>query len=274
MVNTVPFVKLNNEIMMPQFGLGVYKANEGEEVENAVATALRAGYRLIDTATIYRNEKGVGKAIAASGVPREELFITTKLWNDDQGYDSTLLAFDKSLDMLSLDYIDLYLIHWPKTGTYKETWKAFEKLHADKKIRAIGVSNFKPRHLEELLKTANVVPAVNQIELHPMMTQLETRQYCKEKSIKIESWSPLMRAGELFKNKIITSIAANHNKEPAQVVLRWHIQSDLIVIPKSVTPERIRSNIDIFSFELTAYEMKQIDGLNQDIRIGPDPDTF
>lgn len=274
MANPAPAIKLNNGIIMPQFGLGVFKAEEGEEVENAVSTALKSGYRLIDTAAIYRNEEGVGRAIAESDVPRSEMFITTKLWNDDQGHDSALLAFNKSLDRLGLDYIDLYLIHWPVQDKYKTTWKAFEELYADGKIRAIGVSNFKPHHLDGLLEDCEVMPAVNQIELHPMHTQLETRRYCRQKGIKVESWSPLKKAGELLKNEVITGIADSHNKAPAQVVLRWHIQSGLIVIPKSVTPERIKSNIDIFDFELSADEMKQIDGLNQNERIGPDPDSF
>ena len=276
MVNTVPGIKLNNGIMMPQFGLGVFKAKEGEEVEGAVAVALEAGYRAIDTAAVYGNEEGVGRAIAASGIPRQELFITTKLWNDDQGHDATLLAFNKSLDRLGMDYVDLYLIHWPKAekGKYKDTWKAFEELYASGKIRAIGVSNFKPPHLQELLKDAKVVPAVNQIELHPMMTQLATREYCEAKGIKIEAWSPLMRAGELLENPLIIKVAGKYSKEPAQVVLRWHIQSGLIVIPKSVTPKRIQSNIDIFDFELTSEEMEQIDRLNQDKRVGADPDLF
>ncbi len=274
MAGAVPDIKLNNGIMMPQFGLGVFKAEEGEEVETAVSEALKAGYRLIDTAAIYGNEEGVGKAIAESGIPREELFITTKLWNDDQGHEAVSVAFNKSLDKLGLEYVDLYLLHWPVTGKYKASWQELEKLYADGQIRAIGVSNFKPHHLEELLKEAKTVPAVNQIELHPLMSQQETRKFCDEKGIKVESWSPLMQAGKLLEDPLINKLASKHNKEPAQIVLRWHIQSGLIVIPKSVTPKRIKSNIDIFDFELSQNDMEQIDGLNQSRRIGPDPDSF
>lgn len=271
-----PTIKLNNGIQLPQIGFGVYKIEDGIEVEQAVGTAFKAGYRSVDTATIYRNEEGVGRAIAYSGIPREELFITTKLWNDDQGYDETLQAFDKSLELLGLDYIDLYLVHWPVPGKNKiaDTWRAMEKLYADGKTRAIGVCNFKPNHLEDLLSNAQVVPAINQIELHPKLTQLETRQYCQEKGIAVESWSPLMQGGELLQDNTITGIANTHGKEPAQVILRWHIQSGLIVIPKSVTPERIHSNINIFNFELSDDEMQRINNLNQNKRIGPDPDTF
>lgn len=271
-----PTIRLNNGILMPQIGFGVYKVDDGYEVEQAIEAAFRAGYRAIDTAAIYRNEEGVGRAVAYSGIPREELFITTKLWNDDQGYQTTLDAFNESLHKLATDYVDLYLIHWPKPseGKVADTWKAMEKLYASGKVRAIGVSNFKPHHLDELLKTAKVVPAVNQIELHPMLNQLETRTYCKEKGIAVESWSPLMQAGELLEHKTINGIANAHGVEPAQVVLRWHLQSGLIIIPKSVTPERIESNIDIFSFKLSEDEMSRINKLDCGKRIGPDPDSF
>lgn len=276
MVNKVPHIKLNNNLEMPQFGLGVFKVKDGEEVEKAVITALQSGYRLIDTAAVYENEEGVGRAIASSGIPREELFITTKLWNDEQGYESAIEACNASIEKLGLEYVDLYLIHWPKPseGKIKDTWRAFEELLADGKVRAIGVSNFKPDHLQELLDGAEIVPAVNQIELHPFLTQLETREYCADHGIEIESYSPLMRGGELLENEVIAGIADKYKKTPAQVVLRWHIQSGLIVIPKSVTPERIRSNIDIFDFEMTAEDMNHIDGLNKNKRVGGDPDTF
>ncbi len=273
---STPLLRLNNGILMPQLGFGVYKIQEGEEVEEAVATALKNGYRAIDTAAIYGNEEGVGRAIADSGIPRDELFITTKLWNDQQGYESALQAIDDSLERLGLEYVDLYLIHWPKPKEHKfiETWQAMEQLYYDGKARAIGVSNFKPAHLDELLSQTEVVPAVNQIELHPMFSQAETRLYCVEKGILVESWSPLMQGKELLRHKTITGIANAHGKEPGQIVLRWHIQSGLLVIPKSATPERIASNINIFNFELTEDEMQRIDALNQGKRIGPDPDLL
>lgn len=276
MAQDIPSVELNNGIKMPQFGLGVYQAEAGEEVELAVKTALEAGYRHIDTAMIYRNEESVGKVIAESGIPRDELFITTKLWNDDQGYETSLAAIDASLKRLGLDYVDLYLMHWPvpSKGLFKETWRAMEQLYKDGKTLAIGVSNFKPSHLKELLEDAEVVPAVNQIELHPMLAQHETRNFCKENGIWVESWSPIMRGGELLDNPVIKEIADAHGKEPAQAILRWHIQSELIVIPKSVTPSRIKSNMEIFDFELSDEEMKRIDELDAGKRIGPDPDSM
>lgn len=274
--NKVPNVVLNNGIAMPQFGLGVWQAQEGGEVELAVKTALENGYRLIDTAAIYGNEVGVGMAIKGSGVPREELFVTTKLWNDRQGYNSTLQAFDESLQKLSMDYIDLYLIHWPmpRQGKFVESWRAMERLYADKRVRAIGVSNFKPEHLQELLKASTIVPSINQIELHPKLQQIETRQFCEGQGIKIESYSPLMRGSELLNNSVLTGLADKHQKTPAQVVLRWHIQSGLIVIPKSVTPARIQENIDIFDFELDDEDMTAIARMNKNQRIGIDPDKF
>lgn len=273
---TTPTIRLNNGILMPQLGLGVFKIEGDNLVEETVETAFKAGYRLIDTAAVYRNEAGVGRAVAYSGIPREELFITSKVWNDDQGYDSTLKAFDDSLERLGMDYLDLYLIHWPKPQLKKsaETWRALERLYEEGRTRAIGVSNFKPSHLDDLLQTARIVPAVNQIELHPMLSQLETRAYCRENGIAVESWGPIMRGGELLKNKTIGGIANAHGKEPAQVVLRWHIQSGLIAIPKSVTPERIQSNINIFDFKLSNDEMERINGLNNDYRTGPDPDNY
>jgi methylglyoxal/glyoxal reductase len=272
----VPSVQLNNGILMPQFGLGVYKAKDGDEVEEAIATALASGYRLIDTAAIYRNEEGVGRAIAASAIPREEIFVTTKLWNDDQGYEQTHAAFNKSLERLGLDYVDLYLIHWPIMAENKsiETWRALEEIYADGKSRAIGLSNFMPKHIDALLAQSEVVPAVNQIELHPRLTQEETIIYCREKGIAVESWSPLMRAGELFEHEIIKDLAGKYEREPAQVILRWHIQLGLIAIPKSVTPERIRSNIRIFDFELDEDEMSRISSLNENYHLGPDPNKM
>jgi diketogulonate reductase-like aldo/keto reductase len=276
MVNsTIPTVTLNNGVEIPQLGLGVFQTREGAEVEGAVSAALEAGYRLIDTAAIYGNEVGVGRAIKASGVPREEIFITTKLWNANHAYEDALRAFDESLSKLDCGYIDLYLIHWPlpMEGKFTQAWKAMEKLYGDKRTRAIGVSNFKPHHLEELLGASEIVPAVNQIELHPLFQQKETCAYCAEHGIAVESYSPLMQGGEALEHPVVAGLAQKYGKTPAQVILRWHVQSGLIVIPKSARPERIRENFDIFDFELSADEMRQIDGMDQGRRIGADPDT-
>jgi diketogulonate reductase-like aldo/keto reductase len=272
---TVPNITLNNGVDIPQVGLGVWQAAEGTEVEAAVRAALDTGYRLIDTAAIYGNEVGVGKAIKESGLPREEVFITTKLWNANHAYEDALRAFDESLKKLDCGYINLYLIHWPlpMEGRFTEAWRALEKLYNDKRVLAIGVSNFKPHHLDELLKEATVIPAINQIELHPMFQQKETRAYCAERGIAIESYSPLMRAGEALEHPTIVDVAQRHGKTPAQVVLRWHVQSNLVVIPKSVNPERIRENFALFDFELSADEMQQIEGMDQGRRIAADPDT-
>ena len=276
MKNPIPLVTLNNGVTMPQLGLGVFKTQEGSEVETAVRAALDVGYRLIDTAKLYGNEAGVGNALKASGIPREELFVTTKLWNDDQGYDSTLRAFDASMKRLDLEYLDLYLIHWPtpSRGLFKETWRAFEKLYKEKRIRAIGVSNFKPHHLDELLAGSEVVPAVNQIELHPLLQQKETRDYCKAHNIQVESWGPIGGAGAtLLQDVRLQIIAEKHGKSPAQAVLRWHIQNDLVVIPKSVHEERIKENADIFDFSLDSEDMSIINSMDSGGRHGPDPDV-
>jgi 2,5-diketo-D-gluconate reductase A len=271
-----PMITLNNGVAMPQLGLGVWQTKDGAEVERAVSVAIDSGYRLIDTAAVYGNEEGVGRAIAASNVPREELFITTKLWNADQGYDNTLNAFEKSISRLGLNYVDLYLIHWPVPAKdkYIDTWRALEKLYADGKIRAIGVSNFTVEYLEKLLNETTIVPAVNQIELHPRMTQGRLRAYCAHNDIAIESYSPLGgTGGDLLDEPTLTKLADTYGKSPAQIVLRWHIQHGLIVIPKSVTPERIKQNIDVFDFELSDDDMTTIDHLNTDTRIGSDPET-
>lgn len=265
--------KLSNGVEMPWFGLGVYKVEEGDQVVNSVKWAIEAGYRSIDTAALYQNEEGVGQAIKESGVPREELFITTKVWNSDQGYDTTLQAFEKSLSKLGLDYVDLYLVHWPVKGKYKDTWRALEKLHEDGKVRAIGVSNFQIHHLEDLLADAKVRPVVNQVELHPLLSQVELRNYCKEQGIQIEAWAPLAQ-GRLLDNPTLQAIADKHGKSIAQVLLRWDIQSGIVTIPKSIKKERIVQNADIYDFELSAEEMKQIDDLNEDRRFGADPDNF
>ncbi len=271
----VPVITLNNGVQIPQIGLGVWQAKEGSEVERAVLAALEAGYRLIDTAAAYGNEAGVGRAIKDSGLQREELFITTKLWNANHAYDDALRAFDESMAKLDCDYIDLYLIHWPlpMENKYKEAWKALEHIYDSKRVRAIGVSNFKPNHLEELLKDAQTVPAVNQIELHPRFQQRETHAYCAEHGIVIESWSPLMHGGEVLESPEISKLAQSYGKTAAQVVLRWHIQNGFIVIPKSVNPSRIQENFDLFDFELSDDDMRTIEGMDRGKRIGSDPDT-
>ncbi|MEU5221591.1 aldo/keto reductase [Streptomyces toyocaensis] len=260
---------------MPQLGFGVWQVPDAE-AETAVATALEAGYRSIDTAAVYGNEEGTGRAVARSGVPREDLFVTTKLWNSDQGYDSTLRAFDTSLSKLGLDYVDLYLIHWPAPArdTYVDTYKAFEKLHADGRVRAIGVSNFLPEHLERLIGETSVVPAVNQIELHPHLQQHAAREYHAEQGIATEAWSPLGSGKGILEIPAIVAIARKHGRTPAQVVLRWHLQLGNVVIPKSVTPSRIQENIDVFGFSLDAEDLAAISALNEDRRIGPDPAEF
>jgi diketogulonate reductase-like aldo/keto reductase len=271
----VPPIVLNNGVEMPQLGFGVWQVPD-DEAERAVATALEAGYRSIDTAAIYGNEEGTGRAVAASGIPREEVFVTTKLWNSDQGYDSALRAFDTSLGKLGLEYVDLYLIHWPTParGKFVDTYKALEKLHAEGRVRAIGVSNFLPEHLEHLIAEASVIPAVNQIELHPHLQQHAAREYHAEQGIATEAWSPLGQGKGLLEVPAIVAIGQKHNRTPAQVVLRWHLQLGNIVIPKSVTPSRIRENIEVFDFSLDTEDLAAISALNEDRRLGPDPATF
>ncbi|MFE2280269.1 aldo/keto reductase [Streptomyces sp. NPDC059454] len=257
---------------MPQLGFGVWQVPDAE-AETAVTTALEAGYRSIDTAAIYGNEEGTGRALAKSGVAREDLFVTTKLWNSDQGYDSTLRAFEASLSKLGLAYVDLYLIHWPTPARdrYVDTYKAFEKLLADGRVRAIGVSNFLPEHLDRLIAETSVVPAVNQIELHPHLQQHAAREYHAEQGIATEAWSPLGSGKGILEIPAIVAIAQKHGRTPAQVVLRWHLQLGNVVIPKSVTPSRIEENIDVFGFSLDAEDLAAISALNEDRRIGSDP---
>lgn len=273
MQNLQSTVQLSNGVKIPWFGLGVYKVENGDEVVSSVKWAIEAGYRSIDTAALYQNEDGVGQAIRESGVPREELFVTTKVWNSDQGYDSTLQAFEQSLDKLGLEYVDLYLVHWPVKGKYKDTWRALEKLHEDGKVRAIGVSNFQIHHLEDLLADAKVRPVVNQVELHPLLSQVELRNYCKEQGIQIEAWAPLAQ-GRLLDNEVLQTIGEKYGKSVAQVLLRWDLQSGIVTIPKSIKQERIVQNADIFDFELSPEDMKQIDDMNQNQRFGADPDNF
>jgi diketogulonate reductase-like aldo/keto reductase len=274
MTGTVPFITLNNGVEIPQLGFGVFQVPD-DETTAAVATALETGYRSIDTAAVYGNETGVGRALAKSEIAREELFITTKVWNSDQGFDSALRAFDASLAKLGLDYVDLYLIHWPTParGLYPETWRALERLLADGRIRAAGVSNFQPAHLRRLLDQGTVVPAVNQIELHPGLQQAELRGFHAQHDIATEAWSPLAQ-GAVLGDTAIAAVADRHGKSPAQVVLRWHLQLGNVVIPKSATPARIRENFDIFDFALTDDEMQAIAALDQGMRTGPNPDTL
>ncbi|MCO5988318.1 aldo/keto reductase [Actinoallomurus spadix] len=260
---------------MPQLGFGVWQVPD-EEAVPAVATAIEAGYRSIDTASAYGNEEGVGKAIAAAGVPRDRLFVTTKLWNNDQGYDSALRAFDLSLGKLGLDYVDLYLIHWPVPAkdAYVDTWKAFEKIYKEGRAKAIGVSNFHIPHLRRLFEETDVVPALNQIELHPYLQQEELRAFHAEHGIATEAWSPLGSGGDLLKDDTIARIAAAHGRTPAQVILRWHLQIGNVVIPKSVTPPRIKENIEVFDFDLSEDDLAAIAGLDRGERTGPNPDEF
>ena len=264
---------LHNGVKMPWVGLGVFKVNEGEEVVQSVKAAIKNGYISIDTAAIYKNEEGVGQAIKESGIPREELFITTKLWNSEQGYESTLEAFETSLNKLGLDYLDLYLIHWPGKNKYKETWKAFEKLYKEGRVRAIGVSNFQVHHLEDLISSAEIKPMINQVEFHPHLTQKELLSFCKKEGIQLEAWSPL-KQGQLLNEPVLEDLAHKYNKSVAQVILRWDLQHGVVTIPKSIKEHRIIENADIFDFELSAEDMEKIDGLNQDSRAGSHPDTM
>ncbi|QGV77688.1 aldo/keto reductase [Streptomyces ficellus] len=274
-MSKVPSITLNNGVTMPQLGFGVWQVPDVEAAK-AVGTALEAGYRSIDTAAIYENEKGTGEAVAASGIARDELFVTTKLWNGEQGYDATLRAFDASLDRLGLDHVDLYLIHWPvpSADLYVDTYKAFEKIHADGRARAIGVSNFLPEHLERLLGETSVVPVLNQIELHPQLQQTQARDFHARHGIRTEAWSPLGQGRGLLEAPTVVAVARKHERTPAQVVLRWHLQLGTIVIPKSVTPSRIRENIDVFDFELDADDLAAFAALDEGRRLGPDPATF
>ena len=266
-------VDLANGVPMPYFGLGVFQVNDGDEVIQAVANALSAGYIHIDTAALYGNERGVGRAVASSGIPRREIFVTSKVWNSDQGYDSTLRAFEKSLNLLGFDYLDLYLVHWPVKGKYNETWKALEKLYAEGRVRAIGVSNFLRHHLEDLLSHCTTVPMVNQMEFHPRLVQQRLIDLCKTHKIQYEAWSPLMQ-GKIFDIMELRSIAKSYGKDVAQVVLRWSLQKGVVTIPKSVHRDRIISNAQVFDFELSVEDMVTITRLDRNERVGADPDNF
>lgn len=268
---------LNNGVKMPWLGLGVFKVEDGNEVINSVKAAIKNGYRSIDTAAVYDNETGVGigirEGLKEAGISREDLFVTSKVWNSDFGYETTLAAFDTSLKKLGLDYLDLYLIHWPVEGKYKDTWRALETLYKDGKIKAIGVSNFQIHHLEDLLKDAEIKPMVNQVECHPLLSQKELLAYCKDKGIQLEAWSPLAQ-GQLLDHPLLQEIASKYNKSIAQVILRWDLQNGVVTIPKSIKEHRIIENATIFDFELSSDDMERIDSLNKNHRVGPDPDNF
>lgn len=264
---------LNNNVKMPMLGLGVYKVEDGAVTVDTVKFALDADYRLIDTAAIYQNEESVGQALREAGIPREDVFVTTKLWNEFHGFDEALQAFQDSLDRLGLEYVDLFLIHWPmpRFGKFVETYKALEQLYEEGRVRAIGVSNFEIEHLEQIIQSCSIVPAVNQVEIHPYLSQKELIAFCKRYDIQIQAWSPLMKGREALEDETIVKIAKAHGKSPAQVILRWHLQNGVAVIPKSVTPSRIKENIQVFDFTLTKEEMAAIDALNRDERTGSDP---
>ncbi|VXC28795.1 promiscuous aldo/keto reductase [Bacillus sp. 349Y] len=270
-------ITLNNGVHMPEIGYGVFRVEEGKDLEKAVETAIRIGYRSIDTAAIYQNEKSVGKgvqnAIDAGLVTREELFITSKVWNDGLSYDETIQAYNDTLERLGLEYLDLYLIHWPGQNKYMEPWKALEALYKEGRIKSIGVSNFQVSHLEHLLETAEVKPVINQIEFHPKLVQEDVRAFCEKHDIQVEAWSPLMNA-ELLNHETVNEIAESLGKSAAQVILRWDLQHGVVTIPKSMTESRIKENIDIYDFELTEEQVKTLDALDEHKRIGPDPDQF
>jgi methylglyoxal/glyoxal reductase len=268
---------LYNGVKMPWFGLGVFKVEEGPELVNAVKFAIKQGYRSIDTAAIYGNEEGVGQAIREAineyGITREELFITSKVWNSDLGYESTLKAYETSLAKLGLDYLDLFLIHWPVDGKYKDAWGALETLYKAERVKAIGVSNFQVHHLEDVMKDAEIKPMVNQVEYHPMLTQEEVKAFCDNNGIQFEAWSPLMQ-GQLFDHPLLKELASKYNKTVAQIILRWDLQNGVVTIPKSTKEHRIIENSNLFDFELTKEDMGKISSLNENDRVGPDPDNI
>ena len=264
---------LNNGLEMPWLGFGVFKMSDGQEVEQAVSYALETGYRSIDTATVYRNERGVGKAIRESGIPREDIFLTTKVWNEDQRKKRTLAAFEESLERLQTDYVDLYLVHWPVKGCYQETWQVMEEIYQSGRAKAIGVSNFRIHHLEDILRDSQTVPSVNQVEFHPYLVQPDLLKFCQSHQIQVEAWSPLMQ-GQIVTKQTVRELAEKYHKTPAQIALRWDLQHEVVTIPKSVRPSRIAENAQIFDFELSEVDMKVLDALDEGKRVGPDPDNF
>lgn len=263
---------LSNGVKMPWLGLGVWKVKDDGEAERTVAAAIEAGYRSIDTAAAYNNEEGVGTGIRSSGISRDEIFVTTKIWNAHQGYDSALTAFEDSRRKLGIDVVDLLLIHWPVKGKYTETWRALEKLYRDGYVRAIGVSNFQIHHLKDLFESGEIVPMVNQVEYHPLLSQQELHTFAKSNNIQLEAWSPLMQGN--LDHRVLAQIGEKYGKSPAQVVLRWDLQNGVVTIPKSTNPARLKENADIFDFTLTQEEIAQINSLNRNHRLGPDPDNF
>ncbi|WP_167629903.1 aldo/keto reductase [Listeria valentina] len=269
-------VELANGTKIPGFGLGVFQV-ANQDASEAVKEAITTGYRLIDTAQIYGNEEGTGegikKGLKAASLERKDLFVTSKVWNNHLSYEDTIQALNESLEKLGLDYLDLYLIHWPGKDAFRTSYKALEDLYRQGKIKAIGVSNFQKHHLEELLNFATIKPVLNQIELHPKLIQKELRAFCKERDIRIQAWSPLMQ-GQILSDPVLENIAQTHQRSVAQIVLRWDIQQDILVVSKSAKPERIKSNAQLFDFELTQEELSQITALNENLRVGPDPDQF
>ncbi|MEN8905652.1 MAG: aldo/keto reductase [Clostridiales bacterium] len=266
------FKVLGNGVKIPLIGYGTYLLENNSNTTDLVKNAIKTGYRHIDTAAIYGNEEAVGKAIKESNVSREDIFLVSKVWNTSQGYESTMKAFDKSLKNLDTEYLDLYLIHWPKELS-KDTWKAFEYLYNEKKVKAIGISNFMENHIEDLLTVATITPMINQVELHPRLSQKELSKYCLEKDIQLEAWSPLMQ-GHILNIKELSEVSKRYNKTVAQIVLRWNIQRGIVTIPKSSNLIRIESNFDIFDFELSKEDMEIINNLDTGKRIGPDPNNF
>jgi diketogulonate reductase-like aldo/keto reductase len=264
---------LNNGLEMPWLGFGVFGLEDGQEVEHAVRYALQVGYRSIDTATIYRNERGVGRAIQESSIPRDEIFLTTKLWNDDQREKRVLAAFEESLTRLQVDYVDLYLLHWPVEGLYKESWQEIEKIYQSGRAKAIGVSNFMPAHLDDVLSDCKIVPSVNQVEFHPRLVQPQLLEHCREREIQFQAWSPLM-SGQIGAEQTVLKLAEKYQKTAAQIALRWDLQHEVVTIPKSKNPDRIAENADIFDFELAEDDMNLLDSLDDGYRIGPDPYKF
>jgi len=274
MINSMTdYTVLNNGVKMPWLGFGVFKVPDGQVVEDAIRKALEAGYRSLDTAAIYGNERGVGNAMAASGIPRGEIFLTTKVWNDDQRAGRVMEAFEESLALLGTDYVDLYLIHWPVRGRYKETWTVLEEIYRSGRARAIGVSNFLVHHLEDLLADAEVVPAVDQVEFHPRLLQPDLLKFCREHGVQMEAWSPLMQ-GQIISEPRVQQLAAKYGRTPAQIVLRWDLQHGVVTIPKSVRAERIVENSQIFDFELAPEDVAALDALDENRRVGSHPDTF
>lgn len=273
MMNIKDYTTLNNGLPMPWLGLGVFQMNDGDEVETSVIKALELGYRSIDTAKAYRNETGVGKAIKNSGIPREEIFLTTKVWNDDLRKNRTLAAFEESLERLGTDYVDLYLIHWPVKDCYLDAWREMESIYQSGRAKAIGLSNFMIPHLQDVLRMCTVQPAVNQIEFHPQLIQPELLAFCREHEIQVEAWSPIIK-GQVTDIPIIKDLAQKYGKTPSQITLRWHLQHQVVTIPKSSNPQRIAENSQFFDFELTAEDMAQLDSLDEGRRTGPDPFDF